>query len=341
MNTAEETEALAILTASDKEIRINDLRDPIAADLKEFRKFFRTELKSDVFLLDQMIRYLMKMKGKEMRPMLVLHSANLCGGINERTYRAATMIELLHTATLIHDDVVDESEKRRGIMSINYIWRNKASVLLGDFLLAKGLLVSVSAGEYDLLQVMSKAVKSMSEGELRQLKASKLQNMTEEKYFRIIYEKTASLIAACCESGAISATKDPAVQQALSEIGRNTGIAFQIRDDIFDYGPADVGKPIGNDIRERKITIPLIAALGNAPFLLRRTMRTLYRKKGKTDEEVQRIMDFVREYGGLEYATEKMNGYAAAALNQLMEFPDSEPRRHMENFIRFVTTRKK
>jgi octaprenyl-diphosphate synthase len=341
MSISEETDIPVSELNPTTEIRISDLRDPIAGELKEFRRFFRTELKSDVFLLDQMIRYLMKLKGKEMRPMLVLHSARLCGGITERTYRAATMIELLHTATLIHDDVVDESEKRRGLLSINYIWKNKASILLGDFLLAKGLLVSVNAGEYDLLQVMSRAVKSMSEGELRQLKASKLQNMTEEKYFRIIYEKTASLIAACCESGAISATGDQRIQQRMSEIGRNTGIAFQIRDDIFDYGPSDVGKPIGNDIRERKITIPLIAALQNAPMMLRRSMRSLYRKKGKTEHEVQQIMDFVREYNGLEYATLKMNQYAATALGQLMEFPESEERGHMENFIRFVTTRKK
>jgi octaprenyl-diphosphate synthase len=341
MNRSTETGTAGTLLSSDKEIKIKDLREPIARELKEFRRFFRAELKSDVFLLDQMIRYLMKMKGKEMRPMLVLHSARLCGGINDSTYRAATMIELLHTATLIHDDVVDESEKRRGFMSINYIWRNKAGVLLGDFLLAKGLLVSVSAGEYDLLQVMSKAVQSMSEGELRQMKASGLLNMTEEKYFRIIDGKTASLIAACCESGAISATKDTAVQKQMNEIGRNTGIAFQIRDDIFDYGPADVGKPIGNDIRERKITIPLIAALENASFMLRRSMRSLYRKRHKTNREVQQIMDFVREYQGLEYATIKMNTYARRALEQLLAFPESEARNDMENFIRFVTIRKK
>ncbi|AXJ01530.1 octaprenyl-diphosphate synthase [Cyclonatronum proteinivorum] len=322
-------------------ITLDDLRRPVGSELKAFRTFFRQELKTDVFLLDQMIRYLHRMKGKELRPILVLYAARLCGGINERTFRAATMIELLHTATLIHDDVVDDAEQRRGLLSINQVWKNKASILLGDFLLSKGLLVSLEADEFELLKIMSKAVKAMSEGELRQLKASKLQNMTEQKYFEIIRDKTASLLAACTESGAASASADPAEVQLMREIGLDLGIAFQIRDDLFDYGVDNVGKPLGNDIREKKITLPFIKALETCSFLERQKWKLRFRKEHKSTGEVAKITSFVHESGGFEAAASDMETYSRRALANLGKFPPTQARDDMEQLITYITSRKK
>lgn len=322
-------------------VKLEDIQQPIAANLTEFRSFFRKAVKSDVFLLDQLVRYLLKSKGKELRPALVFHTARICGDINERTYVAATMIELLHTATLIHDDVVDEADERRGFLSINYIWKNKASVLLGDFLLAKGLLVALNRDEFSLLKVVSEAVRKMSEGELRQLKASKLQNMTEERYFKVISEKTASLIAACCECGAVSATDDQQKQVALRNFGENMGIAFQIRDDLFDYGTDDTGKSVANDIKERKMTLPFIYALSQAGFMERRTYRRLYKKRNKTPKEIADIIQFVINMNGISYAEQKMQEYTQQALDALSIFPDSEAKATLEDFLNFVVTRNK
>ena len=322
-------------------ISLKDLQRPVEQELKAFRAFFKDALKTDVFLLDQMIRYLHRMKGKELRPILVLYAARLCGGINERSFRAATMIELLHTATLIHDDVVDDAEQRRGLLSINQVWKNKASVLLGDFLLSKGLLVSLDADEFELLKIMSKAVKAMSEGELRQLKASKLQNMTEQKYFEIIRDKTASLLAACTESGAASATSDRDDVERMREIGVDLGIAFQIRDDLFDYGMDDVGKPLGNDIREKKITLPFIKALETCSFLDRQKWKLRFRKEHKSTGEVAKITRFVHESGGFEAAAADMETYSIRALQKLREFPPTKARDDMELLITYITTRKK
>lgn len=322
-------------------VSLEDIQRPIAPDLKEFRRYFKSAVKSNVFLLDQIIGYLLRSKGKELRPALVFLSARLCGGINERSYVAATMIELLHTATLIHDDVVDEADERRGFMSINKIWKNKASVLLGDFLLAKGLLVALERDEFELLKVLSGAVKKMSEGELRQLKASKLQNMTEERYFKVISEKTASLIAACCECGAISATSDPKKQEALRDFGEYIGIAFQIRDDLFDYGSDDAGKSVGNDIIERKMTLPVIYALSTVGFMERRRLRMLYRKHNKSEADIREIIDFVKKNGGVLYANSRMQEYAAKAMESLSVFEPSAERDTLEQFLHFVITRKK
>ncbi len=320
---------------------LDDIQKPIAAELETFQAHFRRHLDTDVFLLNRIIRYLMRMKGKQMRPLLVLLSAKICGGINERSYVAATMIELLHTATLIHDDVVDEADQRRGFLSINKVWKNKASVLFGDFLLAKGLLVAVDTNEFELLKVLSTAVKRMSEGELRQLKASKLQNMTEEKYYQIITEKTGSLLVACCECGAISASADSEVRTRMQEIGNHIGIAFQIRDDLLDYSLRETGKTAGNDILERKITLPFIAALEGASLLERRKMKWLYRKKGKNPEEVDKIRTFVMQKGGIDYAKRKMEEHAGKALILLNDFPESETRDIFSEFIRFVIYRNK
>jgi len=322
-------------------VSLSDLRQPIHQELIEFRTFFKEALKTEVFLLDQMITYLHKMKGKELRPILVLYSSRMCGEINERSYRAATMIEMLHTATLIHDDVVDDAEQRRGLLSINQVWKNKASILLGDFLLSKGLLVSLDADEFELLKIMSKAVKAMSEGELRQLKASKLQNMTEEKYFEIIRDKTASLLSACTESGAHTATENKVMIDRMRQIGLNLGIAFQIRDDLFDYGGEDVGKPVGNDIREKKITLPFIKALENSSFMERQKWKLRFRKDKKTKQNVADITRFVHDSGGLELAAAHMQKYSQVAIELLLEFPPSARRDEMQRLITYVTSRKK
>lgn len=320
---------------------LDQIQKPIASELEDFKKHFRENLKTDVFLLNRIINYLLRMKGKEMRPVLVLLSAKMCGGITPRSYTAATMIELLHTATLIHDDVVDEADQRRGFLSINKVWKNKASVLLGDFLLAKGLLVAIDSDETELLKVLSTAVKRMSEGELRQLKASKLQNMTEEKYYRIITEKTGSLLVACCECGAISASADKESRLRMQEIGHHIGLAFQIRDDLLDYSQRETGKSSGNDIIERKITLPFIAALESSGLFEGRKMRWLYRKKHKSADDVQKIRAFVSNYGGLSYAHQKMEEHAGKALILLSKFPESETRELFSEFIRFVIYRKK
>lgn len=322
-------------------ISLNDLRSPVAEELKAFRTFFKKALKTDVFLLDQMIRYLHKMKGKELRPILVLYSARLCGTISERTFRAATMIELLHTATLIHDDVVDDAEQRRSMLSFNQVWKNKASVLLGDFLLSKGLLVALDADEFKLLKIMSEAVKAMSEGELRQLKASKLQNMTEEKYFEIIRDKTASLLAACTESGAFTATDNLDDVQRMKKVGQHLGIAFQIRDDLFDYGVDNIGKPVGNDIREKKITLPFIKALESCSFLERQKWKLRFRSEKKSEEDVALITRFVHESGGFAAAERAMEQYSTDALTMLSEFPESQERADMIRLVRYITSRKK
>lgn len=324
-----------------RKVDLTDIQRPIAGNLKHFRSFFRKAVKSEVFLLDQIVKYLLKTKGKELRPALVFLSARLCGEVNERTYVAATMIELLHSATLIHDDIVDEADERRGFMSINKIWKNKASVLLGDYLLAKGLLVALDNNEFELLKVLSNAVKRMSEGELRQLKASKLQNMTEDRYFKVISEKTASLISACCECGAISTGAGKDKQEAMRDFGQNIGMAFQIRDDLFDFGTDNAGKSTANDIIERKMTLPMIYALDQCGFSERRRYRSLYRKHKKSSAEIEQIIKFVHDKGGVVYATSKMHDYAEKAIQNLSIFPASDDRFNLDDLLHFVISRKK
>lgn len=320
---------------------LEEITQSISAYLKEFRVFFKKTIKTDVYLLDQIISYLLKQKGKELRPTLVFMSANMLGGVTDRSYIAATMIELLHTATLIHDDVVDEADTRRGFVSINKIWRNKAGVLLGDFLLSKGLLVALKNKEYQLLEVQSEAVQSMSEGELRQFKTAGLFNMTEERYFQIISEKTASLISTCCECGAISATDDTEIHALMREIGMDVGIAFQIRDDLFDYGMDDIGKPTRNDIQERKVTLPLIKALEHASAKDVSRIRGLMKKRKKTQKNIDEIVDFVYQAGGMEYARKVMYEYANKAILKLDQLPSSPYKIDFIELIHFVITRKK
>lgn len=317
-----------------------EVTEPVKEDLRVFRKFFKDEIRSDVLLLDQIINYLLRQKGKEMRPTLVFMTARMFGNIDNRSFIAATMVELLHTATLIHDDVVDEADKRRGFLSINKIWRNKAGVLLGDFLLSKGLLIALDNKEYQLLHVLSDAVRLMSEGELRQLKTSNLFNMTEERYFQIISEKTASLISACCQCGAIAATDDENVIEEMKEIGMQIGIAFQIKDDLFDYGLDDIGKPTRNDIKERKVTLPLIYALQNASKSEQIHIRRLMRKRKKSSANIDEIVKFVHRNNGLKLAEEKMFSFSESALIKLKSLPLLKGYNDFAALVDFIVTRK-
>lgn len=320
---------------------LKEITSPVSGDLSEFRSFYKKALRTDVFVLDQIVQYLLRQKGKEIRPTLVFMSARLFGEVTERSYVAATMIELLHTATLIHDDVVDDAEIRRGFLSINKVWKNKASVLLGDFLLSKGLLTALEYDEYNLLQVLSRAVKSMSEGELRQFKAARLFNMDEDYYFKVISEKTASLIASCCECGAISTTDDPEMHQKMHQLGMNIGIAFQIRDDLFDYGVDDIGKPKRNDIQERKVTLPFIKALDNASVMEKIKIRHKMRKRKKKQSDIDDIVSFVHDKGGMEYARKIMDEYASKSLSMLQELPASNYRNAFKDLIEFIVHRNK
>jgi octaprenyl-diphosphate synthase len=320
---------------------LKEVTEPVQNDLTVFRTFFKNEISSDVFLLDQVIGYLLRQKGKEIRPTLVFMTARMFGDVDKRSFIGATMIELLHTATLIHDDVVDEADMRRGFLSINKIWRNKAGVLLGDFLLSKGLLIALDHKEYQLLHVLSDAVRLMSEGELRQLKTSNLFNMTEERYFQIISEKTASLISACCQCGAIAATNDETVIREIKEVGMNIGIAFQIKDDLFDYGLDDIGKPKRNDIKERKVTLPLIYALERASKPQQLNIRRLMRKRKKNKKDIDRIVAFVHEQKGLEAAERKMAEFSETALNKLRSLPVKRGYEDFEALVDFIITRKK
>lgn len=321
--------------------KLSEITAPVSEHLTEFREFFKDTIRTDVFVLDQIIKYLLRQKGKELRPTLVFMSARLFGDISRSSYIAATMIELLHTATLIHDDVVDEANSRRGFVSINKIWKNKAGVLLGDFLLSKGLLIALENEEYKHLQVLSEAVKSMSEGELRQLKTAGLFNMTEDRYFQIISEKTASLISTCCETGAQSVTDDPEHHKKMREIGKCVGIAFQIRDDLFDYGAYDIGKPKRNDIQERKVTLPLIKAMEHASKKEATQIRSLMKKRKKSSADVDQIVEFVHEKRGMDYAKQSMFEYANKAIEGLNTLPHSDAKVDFADLIEYVITRRK
>lgn len=320
---------------------LKTLHGAIADDLSRFKVYYKDALRTDVFLLNQILAYLLRMKGKEIRPTMVFLAAKTTGTVTDRTNVAATMIELLHTATLIHDDVVDEADRRRGLFSINKVWRNKAGVLLGDYLLSKGLLIALDNDEFESLKIVSHAVRRMSEGELRQMKASSLQNMTREKYFRIISDKTASLFSACCETGAVSVGASKEEQELMRDIGEYIGIAFQIQDDLLDYGSTDIGKPTGNDIQERKVTLPLIDAmeLGERSTAVR--IRRLFGKRRKKAADVKEIVAFVSQSGGYEKAQATMNDYAKKAIDLLMKFPESDARSSMEATINYIITRRK
>lgn len=313
----------------------------VEAELKEFESIFKNALKSDTPMLNRMMQYIVKTKGKQLRPIFVLLSAKLCGGINESTYRAAALVELLHTATLVHDDVVDESHERRGFLSIPALWKTKASVLSGDYLLAKGLLLSLENKDFRVLELMSDAVRRMSEGELLQLQKSRLLNITELDYFTIISNKTASLLASACAAGAYTANQDEKQVELLRSFGEYTGIAFQIKDDLFDYGTDDVGKPTGNDIREKKLTLPLIFTLKNSSKETRRALIYTIKNKNKDQSSIKAVIDEVSNTGGIQYAIEKMEHYKQKALEVLEQFPSSPEKNALSDLVRFTTERKK
>lgn len=315
--------------------------DIIKAELSLFEEVFDRSVKSKVPLLDRIMRYIVRTRGKQMRPMFVILSARLFGEAREETYRAASLVELLHTATLVHDDVVDGSTERRGFFSVYALWKSKVSVLVGDYLLAKGLLLSLDNGDFEILRIMSRAVKLMSEGELMQMEKSRLLDMDEESYFTIIRNKTASLLAAACASGAYSTTGDEERAERMREFGEWVGIAFQIRDDLFDYGSEDVGKPTGNDIRERKITLPLIHTLAVCDRGTRREILHVLRNGNRDRSKVRRVIGEVQRLGGIDYARSRMEEYRDMALARLHEFEETPIRQALEDLVRFTTDRRR
>lgn len=322
-----------------RRVSLDDIRRPIEAELEDFRSYFREYMRSDVGLLDKVTQYVLRQKGKRIRPMLVLLSAKVCGGVSETSYRAAALVELLHTATLVHDDVVDDAEERRSMFSINALWKNKIAVLLGDFLLSRGLLLSLDHQDYTILHALSDAVRRMSEGELLQIEKSRLLDIDEETYFQIISDKTASLIAACTTSGALSATEDEAVIDRMREMGEKLGLAFQIRDDLFDFGADDIGKPIGIDLQEKKMTLPLIYALQETGWRERRRIMKIVRKDQKSAEDLRTVSDFVTERGGIAYARKQMNAFADEARTLLMDAEPSEARSALLDLVHFTVQR--
>ena len=318
------------------------IQSPIKEELKSFENYFKEAIKSDVPLLKIIIRYILRKKGKQMRPMFVFLSAKMCGEFNETTHLAASSIELLHTATLLHDDVVDESYERRGSFSINALWKNKIAVLVGDFILARGFLNTLDQKEYRFLHLISRAVKDMSEGEILQMRKSRKLDIDNETYYEIIRKKTASLIATSMAIGAASVTKDDEIVEKMFSIGLDVGIAFQIKDDIFDYQSKGIlGKPTGNDIKEKKITLPLLHVLNNCEAGERRRILHLIKKKNKNQAKVKELVDLVVSRGGLEYAAEKMNEFREKAISGIMEFPDSESRTALIELVNYTTTRQK
>jgi len=322
---------------------LKEISIPIKEHLEEFNKFFKKQMKSDVPLLNLIINYMTQKKGKQVRPLLVFLTAELCGGVNERTYKGAALVELLHNATLVHDDVVDGAKVRRGITSINANWNNKIAVLIGDFLLAKGLLTAIESNEFEFLKATSHAVRRMSEGELLQIQKSREFDLTEEIYFTIISNKTASLMATCCEIGAISTTDDKKIRLLMRQFGETIGIAFQIKDDIFDYLSKNsiIGKPVGNDLKEKKITLPLIYTLNNITKIEAKNIISLLKKDKITRNEINSIISFVKKNGGIEYSEQVAKKYSDTAIDLLNYFPDSKAKSSLIEFCRFVIDRKK
>jgi octaprenyl-diphosphate synthase len=323
-------------------MKIDNIKAPIASEMAEFELKFRDSMKSSVPLLDKIMHYIVKRKGKQMRPMFVFLSAKACGGINDATHRAAALIELLHTATLVHDDVVDDANMRRGFFSINALWKNKIAVLVGDYLLSKGLLLSVDNGDFRLLQIVSNAVREMSEGELLQIEKARKLDIQEPVYFDIIRQKTASLIASCCAAGAASAGAPEELIKKMGLFGEYTGIAFQIKDDLFDYGSSkDIGKPTGIDIKEKKMTLPLIYALNKADYSDKKRIINIIKNHNENPEKVAEVVKYVMESGGIEYATEKMNEYKEKAIGILSEIQPGEARESLEQLLKYSIEREK
>lgn len=318
------------------------IKAPIAEEMKLFETKFYESMKSSVPLLDRITHYIVRRKGKQMRPMFVFLTAKLTGEFQERSYRAAALIELIHTATLVHDDVVDDSNMRRGFFSINALWKNKIAVLVGDYLLSKTLLLSTENEDFDLLKVVSVAIKEMSEGELLQIEKARKLDITEDVYYEIIRQKTATLIAACCEAGARSVGASEEVCKKMNEFGNLVGMAFQIKDDLFDYTSSDlIGKPVGIDIKEQKMTLPLIHVLNKASEKDRKWLINSIKRHNKNQKRVQQIIQYVKDNGGIEYTKKVMHEYNAKALKVLDEFPDSEYKDSLITMVTYVMERKK
>ncbi|MEY4903292.1 MAG: hypothetical protein RLZZ292_1107 [Bacteroidota bacterium] len=320
---------------------IDKIKQPIAGELILFEQRFREAMQSHVPLLDKITYYIVQRRGKQVRPMFVFLAAKLLGTISDSTYHAASMIELLHTASLVHDDVVDDSFERRGFFSVNALWKNKIAVLVGDFLLSQGLLVAVKNNEFRSLQIMSNAVKEMSEGELLQIEKARRLDIKEDIYYDVIRQKTASLIAAACSVGMASVTKDDVLIEKMRLFGEKIGIAFQIRDDLFDFGTDDVGKPLGIDIKEKKMTLPLIHALNMTTSSQKKYIINLIKNHNEDSSKVAEVIDFVRQSGGLAYAKEAMYAYRRDAFEILHTFPQNEAREALEALVNYVVEREK
>jgi len=321
--------------------QLSEIKAPIAKEIDEFEKKFRSSMKSNVLLLDKIMGYIIKRKGKQMRPMFVFLSAGVVGDIQDATFRGASLIELLHTASLVHDDVVDDANYRRGFFSINALWKNKIAVLVGDYLLSKGLLLSVEYSDFNMLGIVSTAMKDMSEGELLQMEKARRLDISEDVYFDIIRQKTASLIASCCEIGASSTNTDAMSIEKMRLFGEKVGMAFQIKDDLFDYGTREIGKPVGIDIKEKKMTLPLIYALQSATWSERRRIINIIKNKSHLSAKVKEVIEFVKESGGLEYAIKVMTQYADEAIKILDDFRDSAYKSSLLQLVTFTISREK
>jgi octaprenyl-diphosphate synthase len=320
---------------------VEEIKRPINEEMKLFEQKFYESMQSKVPLLDKVTRFIVTTKGKQMRPMFVFLCAKLIGAVNEKTYRGASMIELIHTATLVHDDVVDESFKRRNFFSINALWKNKIAVLVGDYLLSKSVLLSTDHKDYDLLGVISRTIREMSEGELLQLEKARKLDITEDVYYEIIRQKTATLIAACCEIGVLSNDADEILAKKMMNFGTYTGMAFQIKDDLFDYLSSNViGKPVGIDIKEQKMTLPLIYTLKNANEKERKYYFNTIKRYNNDQKRVKELIEFVKSSGGMDYAIKVMKDFQQKAKDILEEFPDSEARKSLHSMLDYVIERK-
>lgn len=322
-------------------LSIQAIQAPVAEEMRAFEGKFRQFMKSEVMLLDQIMNYIVRRKGKQLRPLFVFLSAGTFGPIQDSTYRGAALIELIHTATLVHDDVVDDSNYRRGFFSVNALWKNKIAVLVGDYLLSRSLFLAVDHEDFDFLKLINRAVKEISEGELLQIEKARRLDITEDVYFEIIRQKTATLIAACCAVGTRSVGESPETVERMRLFGEKVGIAFQIKDDLFDYGEAEIGKPVGIDIKEKKMTLPLIYALRHTDWLTKRRIINTIKNDSENPKKVAEVIAFVKGSGGIEYATEAMRGYVAEANVLLAEFPDNVYRQSLNDLVRYTIERVK
>ncbi len=321
-------------------LRLDDIKAPIAREMEDFEQKFRSSMKTKVLLLDKIMNYIVKRKGKQMRPMFVFLSAGACGTISDSTFRGASLIELLHTATLVHDDVVDDANYRRGFFSVNALWKNKIAVLVGDFLLSRGLILSVENKDFDLLSIVTEAVKEMSEGELLQMEKARQLDINEEVYYEIIRQKTASLIASCCAVGASSVKAPDDIVGKMKLFGQHVGMAFQIKDDLFDYGEDEIGKPVGIDIKEKKMTLPLIYALSKSTWLEKRRIISIVKNESEKPKKVKEVIDFVKKSGGIEYAIQAMTKYHQQASDMLAQLPDSVYKNSLSQLVQYTIDRK-